>query len=201
MRFTWLDGLYRAQVHGSNETHLKKLTVRLLWRFNLNFHPLEVVSRWRDPQLQGVKIIQISQKGGQLFSNLADWCDILSLTCLKGGSYCANKKWKPEHIRRPAVNLLSARPIVLPCATHTPGYKLTWVGIRLCRGTTPKSGQGHVKVICRSNELKYWIKNIFCVFFLLQESIPQGCSWHILAGEPSNTHPKRVQWLLCGLEG
>ena len=51
-------------------------------------------------------------------SNLADWCDILSLTCLKGGSYCANKKWKPEHIRRPAVNLLSARPIVLPCATH-----------------------------------------------------------------------------------
>ena len=40
-----------------------------------------------------VKIIQIWQNGGQLFSNLADWscwCHILSLTCLKGGDKCAN---------------------------------------------------------------------------------------------------------------
>ena len=29
--------------------HFNPLTARL---FNLNFHPLEVVSRWRDPQLQ-----------------------------------------------------------------------------------------------------------------------------------------------------
>ena len=30
-----------------------------------------------------VKIIQIWQTGGQLFSNIADWCHIL---CLKGGT-------------------------------------------------------------------------------------------------------------------
>ena len=33
-----------------------------------------------------VKIIQIWQNGGQLFSYIADWCHILSLTCLKGGT-------------------------------------------------------------------------------------------------------------------
>ena len=33
-----------------------------------------------------VKIIQIWQNVGQLFSNIADWCHILSLTCLKGGT-------------------------------------------------------------------------------------------------------------------
>ena len=46
-----------------------------------------------------VKIIQIWQYGGQLFSNIADWCHILYLTCLKGGTYCANKKWKPKYMR------------------------------------------------------------------------------------------------------
>ena len=54
------------------------LTAKL---FHLNFHPPEVVSRWRDPQL-----IQICQNGGQLFSNIADWCHILSLARLKGGT-------------------------------------------------------------------------------------------------------------------
>ena len=29
-----------------------------------------------------VKIIQIWQYGGQLFSNIADWCDVLFSTCL-----------------------------------------------------------------------------------------------------------------------
>ena len=33
-----------------------------------------------------VKIIQIWQNRGQLFSNIADWCHILYLTCLKGGA-------------------------------------------------------------------------------------------------------------------
>ena len=32
-----------------------------------------------------VKIIQIWQYGGQLYSNIADWCHILALTWLKGG--------------------------------------------------------------------------------------------------------------------
>ena len=25
---------------------------------------------------------------------------------------------------------------------------------------------------------------------MLQRSVPQGCSWHIVAGKPSNTHPR-----------
>ena len=33
-----------------------------------------------------VKIIQIWQNGGHLFSNIADWCPIFSLICLKGGT-------------------------------------------------------------------------------------------------------------------
>ena len=33
-----------------------------------------------------VKIIHIWQNGGELFSNIADWCHILSLKCLKGGT-------------------------------------------------------------------------------------------------------------------
>ena len=49
--------------------------------FNLNFHPLEIVSRWCDPQL---KIIQIWQNGGQLFSNIADWCEQTLLLALHG---------------------------------------------------------------------------------------------------------------------
>ena len=48
---------------------------------------------------KGVKIIKIWQNGGQLFSNLAGWCHILSLTYLKCGTWCANKKWKPEYMR------------------------------------------------------------------------------------------------------
>ena len=74
---TWtnISCLLKAQVNPS--------TAKL---FNLNFHPLEVVSRWRDPQLQVIENIQISQNGSQLFSNIADWCHILSLPCLKDGT-------------------------------------------------------------------------------------------------------------------
>ena len=63
--------------------HLNPLTAKL---FNLNFHPPEVVSRWRDPQLQVSENYSDLTSGGQLFSNIADWCHILSLTCLKGGT-------------------------------------------------------------------------------------------------------------------
>ena len=31
------------------------------------------------------------QNEGELFSNIADWCHILSLTCSKVGTECANK--------------------------------------------------------------------------------------------------------------
>ena len=67
--------------------------------FNLNFHPLEVGLADAIHNFKWVKIIQIWQNGGQLFSNIADWCHILSLTCLKGGTWCGNKKWKPEYIQ------------------------------------------------------------------------------------------------------
>ena len=63
--------------------YFNPLTAKL---FDLNFHPLEVVYCWRDPQLQVSEIIQIWQNGGQLFSNLAGWCHILSLTYLKCGT-------------------------------------------------------------------------------------------------------------------
>ena len=32
------------------------------------------------------KLFRFDKNGGQLFSNIADWCHILSLTCLKGGT-------------------------------------------------------------------------------------------------------------------
>ena len=54
-----------------------------------------------------VKIIQIWQNGGHLFSNIADWFHILSLTCLKGGTWCANKKIKTRIYATPAVEGLN----------------------------------------------------------------------------------------------
>ena len=66
---------------------------------NLNFHPLEVVSRWRDQQLHVSENYLDLQNGGQLFSNISDWCHILSLSSLNGGTWCANKKWEPEDMR------------------------------------------------------------------------------------------------------
>ena len=38
------------------------------------------------PNFKWVKIIRIWQNRGQLFSNFADWCHILSSTCLKCGT-------------------------------------------------------------------------------------------------------------------
>ena len=38
-----------------------------------------------------VKIIQILQNEGQLFSNITNSCDILSLICLKGSTECGSK--------------------------------------------------------------------------------------------------------------
>ena len=55
--------------------------------FNLNFYPLEVVDR----VIKWVKIIQIWQNAGKLFSNLAGWCGV--------NKYGANKKWEPEYMR------------------------------------------------------------------------------------------------------
>ena len=38
------------------------------------------------------------------------------------------------------------------------------IGAALCWGTTRRSGQGHVKVISRSNQLRYLIKTFFYSF-------------------------------------
>ena len=73
------------------------LTVKLL---NMNFFThSKVCLADAIHNFKWVKIIQIWQNGGELFSNIAVWCHILSLTCLKGGTSCANKKWKPEYMR------------------------------------------------------------------------------------------------------
>ena len=37
-----------------------------------------------------VKIMQIWQNEDQFFSNRADWCQIMVLTCLKDGTECGN---------------------------------------------------------------------------------------------------------------
>ena len=60
--------------------------------FNLSFHPLEVVCRWRDPQLQVSENCLHLTTGGQLFSNLADWCLVL-FPCLNADRQCAKKKY------------------------------------------------------------------------------------------------------------
>ena len=54
-----------------------------------------------------VKINQIWQNGGQLFSNIAGWCHILSLTYLRWGTECANKKMKTRIYATPVVKGLN----------------------------------------------------------------------------------------------
>ena len=73
----WLILIHLKLWIASARHNFNPLTAKL---FNLNFHPLEIVSRWRDPQLQVGENIQIWQNEGQLFSNIADWCHILSLS-------------------------------------------------------------------------------------------------------------------------
>ena len=55
-----------------------------------------------------VKIIQIWQNEGQLFSNRADWCHIMALTCLRGGTECGNNWVKIPIYSAPAVKGLSS---------------------------------------------------------------------------------------------
>ena len=61
-----------------------------------------------------VKIIQILQNGGQLFSNRADWCHSKILTCIKGGTKCGNNWVKNPIYLAPAVKGLSSglRPTI-----------------------------------------------------------------------------------------
>ena len=72
--FNYKDGVFNL---------LNPLTANLV---NLNFHPHEVVSPWRDPQLQASENYSDLTKWRSFFSNLADLMSFLSLTCLKWGS-------------------------------------------------------------------------------------------------------------------
>ena len=63
-----------------NTRRINPLAAKL---FNLNFHPLEDVSRWRDPQLQVSENYLNLTKWMSKLSNSADYCHFLSLTCLK----------------------------------------------------------------------------------------------------------------------
>ena len=56
---------------------INQLTAKL---FNLNFTHLKLCLADAIHNFKWAKIIQIWQKGGQFFSNLAGWCQILSLT-------------------------------------------------------------------------------------------------------------------------
>ena len=62
--------------------HLDPLTVKLFWIFT----HLKLCLAGAIHNFKWVKIIQIWPNRGQLFSNPADWCRILPLTCLKGGT-------------------------------------------------------------------------------------------------------------------
>ena len=90
LRYLNTYNLFCFQINANDprdEIQVNTLAAKL---FNLNFHPPKVVDRVlcladAIPNFKWVKIIQIWQNGGQLFSNIADWCHIFSLTCLKGG--------------------------------------------------------------------------------------------------------------------
>ena len=85
-------GITLSSLRQLTKKYVKKRFNTLIAKLlNLNFHPLEVVSRWRDPQRQ------VSEN----YSDLTKWRSTLikSLTYLKSGTKCANKKWKPEYMR------------------------------------------------------------------------------------------------------
>ena len=87
---SWYNYLYTRIIM---PIFLIPLTAKL---FNLNFHPLEVVSRWRDPQLQ------VSEK----YSDLTKWRSTVFKYCwlmshcifymFKGGIKFANKNENPN---------------------------------------------------------------------------------------------------------
>ena len=70
---------------------INPLTAKL---FNWNFQSLEVVSRWRDPQLWVSENYSDLTKWKSTNFNLADYCHFLSLTGLKADMWCAKKMQK-----------------------------------------------------------------------------------------------------------
>ena len=83
----WSLGLYNIF------QRFNPLTAKL---FDLNFHPLEVVSRWRDPQFQV----------SEIYSDLTKWKSTVFKYCWLMSHFILNMfkrwylmRWKPEYIR------------------------------------------------------------------------------------------------------
>ena len=99
-----------SKVYKKHNQRFNPLTAKL---FNLNFHPPEVVSRWRDPQLQVSENYSDLQNRGQLFSIRANWCHINALTCLKGGTEC-DKNW----VKNPIYSAPAAKGLRVEASWH-----------------------------------------------------------------------------------
>ena len=90
-----------------------------------------------------VKIIQIWQNGGKLFSNRADWCHIMALTCLKGGIECGDNWVKNPINAAPAVKGLnlckrwSVGRLDATCVLGTPRYTTWSLGPITCADIWP----------------------------------------------------------------
>ena len=69
----------------------------------------EVVSLTRSTTWSGWKLLLSDKIEVNYFLNSADWCRILSSTCLTGGTYYANKTMKDHIYPGPAVKHLTAK--------------------------------------------------------------------------------------------
>ena len=98
MVYTYISALEGLKMWPGNVANL--LAVKL---FNWNFHSLELCLADAIHNFKWVKIIQIWKKGGQLFSNLADLCHILSLTFWNVVLHVLIKKLKSWIYLGPAV--------------------------------------------------------------------------------------------------
>ena len=142
-RKSWLRHLWRFKLKKilwspwsiQNNSALNPLTAKLFIR---NFHSLEAVSRWRDPQLQ---VSENHSDLTKLRSTLFKSFHIMALTCLKGGTECDNNKVKNGIYSAPAVKELRSCILInyFPRITYEPEWwrpcstlrKATWLQVTL----------------------------------------------------------------------
>ena len=79
----WSINLSDAGPTLSHKVDFNHLTAKL---FNLNFYPLEVMSRWRDPQLQVSENYSDLTEGRSTLFKYRWLMSNFILTCLKGGT-------------------------------------------------------------------------------------------------------------------
>ena len=89
-----------------------------------------------------VKIIQIWLNGRQFFSNRVDWCHIMSLTCLKGGTECGNNWVKNPIYSAPAMKELNSAAWL--CLRPWWCHKRTMIEWWLCLSLTPTPNTEHL---------------------------------------------------------